>query len=74
MDPLLGNPAVQFVPIEKALEVARRRIAQAPPEEAQEINEFLERYYFHSAGADRRVLADELKSAVKARREGEPGA
>ena len=74
MDPLRGNPAVQFVPIEQALRVARRRIAQAPPDEAQAIYEFLERYYFRSAGPDKQVLAGELRDAVRARRAAKAGA
>jgi len=72
MDPLRDNPTVKFVPIEAALRAARRQIEQASYEEAKSIYAFLERYYFQTAGAEKRPLADALRAEVEARL-GKPG-
>jgi len=74
MDPLRDNPDVQFVPIDGALRAARRQIGQVSYEEARGIYEFLDRYYFHTAGPGKKALADELREAVDARRPGKKGA
>jgi hypothetical protein len=74
MDPLRDNPDVQFVPIEGALRAARRQIGQASYEEARGIYDFLNRYYFQTAGPEKKMLADELREAVDARRPGKGGA
>lgn len=72
MDPLRDNPALTFVPIEGTLHVAKRRIEQASYEEAKGIYDFLERYYFQTAGPEKRPLADALRAQVEARA-GKPG-
>jgi hypothetical protein len=74
MDPLRDNPAVQFVPIESALRVAKRRIEQGSYEEAVAVYDFLDRYYFQAAGPEKQPLADDVKAAVDARRAGKTGA
>jgi hypothetical protein len=58
----------------KALRAARRQISQASHEEARGIYDFLDRYYFQTAGPEKKVLADELREAVDARRPGKGGA
>ena len=73
MDPLRGNPGVRFVPIERALQAAQQQIEQASYEEATGIYDFLDRYYFQTAGPDKQALADELRATVDARRQGERG-
>ena len=74
MDPLRNNPAVTFVPIEDALRAAQRQIELASYEEAKSLYDFLERFYFQSAGPDTKALADELRRKVDAKRPGQPGA
>ena len=74
MDPLRSDPDVQFVPIENALRAARRQIEHASYEEARSVYEFLGRYYFRTAGPEKKALADELLEAVNARRPGKTGA
>lgn len=74
MDPLRSDPAVQFVPIENALRAARRQIGQASYDEARSVYDFLDRYYFQTAGPEKKALADELREAVEARRAGKGGA
>jgi hypothetical protein len=74
MDPLRDNPDFQFVPIEGALRAARRQIDQVSYEEARGIYDFLDRYYFQTAGPGKKALADELREAVDARRPGKKGA
>jgi hypothetical protein len=74
MDPLRENPDVQFVPIEGALRAARRQIGQASYEEARGSYDFLDRYYFRTAGPEKKALADDLREEVAARRTGKKGA
>ena len=68
MDPLRGHPDVRFVPIEGTLREARRHIETASPDEARRIYDVLHRYYFRSAGPEKKPLADALQRQVEARR------
>lgn len=68
MDPLRGHPDVRFVPIEGTLREARRHIETASPDEARRIYDVLHRYYFRSAGPEKKPLADALRRQVEARR------
>ena len=72
MDRLRDNPAVDFVPIERTLAVARQKIDQAPYEEAKGMYEFLERFYFRAAGPEKQRLADEFIRQVEARKPSAP--
>ena len=68
MDPLRGRPDVRFVPIEGTLREAQRHIETASPEEARRIYEVLQRYYFRTAGPEKKPLADAILKRVEARR------
>jgi hypothetical protein len=68
MDPLRGHPDVRFVPIEGMLREAQRHIDTASAEEARRIYDVLQRYYFHTAGPEKKPLADALLKRVEARR------
>jgi hypothetical protein len=50
MDPLRGQPGVDFVPIERVLEAAGREMQVASPERAREILDGLDLWYFDHAG------------------------
>jgi hypothetical protein len=68
MDPLRGRPDVRFVPIEDTLREAQRHIETASPEEARRIYDVLQRYYFRTAGSEKKPLADAILKRVEARR------
>lgn len=68
MDPLRGRPDVRFVPIEGTLREAHRHIETASPEEARRIYDVLQRYYFRTAGPEKKPLADAILRRVEARR------
>ena len=68
MDPLRGHPDVRFVPIEGTLREAQRHIETASAEEARRIYDVLQRYYFRTAGPEKKPLADALLKRVEARR------
>ena len=68
MDPLRGRPDVRFVPIEGTLREAQRHIETASAEEARRIYDVLQRYYFRTAGPEKKPLADALLKRVEARR------
>ncbi len=67
MDRLRDDGNVDFVPIEDVLAQAEREIAEAPYAEAREILDFLERYYFRTAGSARQAVAERLRSLVESR-------
>ena len=69
MDRLRNDENVDFVPIEDVLTQAERKIAEAPYLEARDILNFLERYYFRTAGSERQAVAERLRSLVASRRE-----
>ena len=69
MDRLRNDENVDFVPIEDVLAQAERKIAEAPYLEARDILNFLERYYFRTAGSERQAVAERLRSLVASRRE-----
>ena len=66
MDPLRNRPDVRFTPIEGTLREARRQIEGASPQEARRIYEVLRRYYFDTAGPEKKSLADALWRQVQA--------
>jgi len=68
MDRLRANPAVSFVPIEVTLAAAREQIDQRSHEHAEGVLAFLERYYFRTAGPEKRPLAEALKARVEAKK------
>jgi hypothetical protein len=68
MDPLRDHPDVRFVPIEGTLREAQRHIETASAEEARRIYDVLQRYYFRTAGPEKKPLADALLKRVEARR------
>ena len=59
---------MRFVPIEGTLREAQRHIETASPEEARRIYDVLQRYYFRTAGPDKKPLADAILKRVEARR------
>jgi len=67
MDPLRSNPDVRFLPIEGTLREARRHIEGASHAEARRIYAVLQRYYFQTAGPEKKPLADALWRQVEAR-------
>ena len=68
MDPLRSNPDVRFLPIEGTLREAQRHIEGASHAEARRIYDVLQRYYFQTAGPEKKQLADALWRQVEARR------
>jgi hypothetical protein len=68
MDPLRSNPDVRFLPIEGTLREAQRHIEGASHAEARRIYDVLQRYYFQTAGPEKKPLADALWRQVEARR------
>jgi arabinofuranosyltransferase len=68
MDPLRSNPDVRFLPIEGTLREAGRHIEGASHAEAHRIYDVLQRYYFQTAGPEKKPLADALWRQVEARR------
>lgn len=68
MDRLRGVPGVRFMPIEVAVDAARRKIPLVSIEEAERIYRRLDRYYFQSAGESGRELERVLRAAVDVRR------
>ena len=67
MDPLRSKPHVRFLPIEGTLREARRHIEGASRAEARRIYDVLQRYYFQTAGPEKKPLADALWRQVEAR-------
>ncbi len=68
MDRLRDVPGVRFMPIERVVDAARRRIPHVSVEEAERIYRRLDRYYFESAAGRGRELERALRAAVDARR------
>jgi hypothetical protein len=70
MDRLRGVPGIDFVPIERTIELSARRMARVAPEPAREIEAGLDVYYFDHAGARGRELREALHQRVEALRRG----
>jgi len=68
MDALRGLPDVDFVPIERIIEFSKKRIEQASLAEAEHIYDYLQRFYFRTAGARGEALNRELKASLDRRR------
>ena len=69
MDRLRDDRNVDFVAIEDVLAQAEREIAEASYADAREILDFLQRYYFRTAGSQRQAVAKRLRALVASRRE-----
>ena len=69
MDRLRDDRNVDFVAIEDVLAQAEREIAETSYADAREILDFLERYYFRTAGSQRQAVAKRLRALVASRRE-----
>ena len=69
MDRLRDDRNVDFIAIEDVLAQAEREIAEASYANAREILDFLERYYFRTAGSQRQAVAKRLRALVASRRE-----
>jgi hypothetical protein len=68
MDALRGLPDVDFVPIERVVELSKRRMERASLGEAERIYEDLQRFYFRTAGARGEALNRELQAYLDRRR------
>lgn len=68
MDRLRAVPGVRFMPIERAVGAALRKVGRVSVEEAERIYRRLDRYYFESAGERGVELERALRAAVDARR------
>jgi hypothetical protein len=68
MDPLRQRPDVDFVPIERVIELSRRRMEQAPLGEAEQIYQELQRFYFDGAGARGEAKQSELLELLERKR------
>jgi len=68
MDALRGRPDVDFVPIERVVELSKRRMERASLAEAERIYEDLQRFYFHTAGARGEAFDRELRASLDRKR------
>jgi hypothetical protein len=68
MRTLAGVSGVSFVPIELVIERLRRELVRATPARAQEILDWLDRFYFDGAGERGRAGALALRQLLETRR------
>ena len=68
MDGLRGRPDVDFVPIERVVELSKKRMEPASLAEAERIYDDLQRFYFRTAGARGEALNRELRASLDRKR------
>jgi hypothetical protein len=68
MDPLRGRPDVDFVPIERVVELSRQRMARAGLAEAEQIYADLRRFYFERAGERGAAWDEQLRELLSDKR------
>jgi hypothetical protein len=68
MDTLRGRPDVDFVPIERVVELSGKRMERASLAEAERIYDDLQRFYFRTAGARGEALNRELRASLDRKR------
>jgi hypothetical protein len=64
MDALRGLPDVDFVPIERVVELSKKRMQRTSLAEAERIYDDLQRFYFRTAGARSEALNRELRASL----------
>jgi hypothetical protein len=64
MDALRGLPDVDFVPIERVVELSKKRMERASLAEAERIYDDLQRFYFRTAGARGEALNRQLRASL----------
>jgi hypothetical protein len=68
MDALRGRPDVDFVPIERVVELSKKRMERGSLAEAERIYDDLQRFYFRTAGARGEAPARELRATLDRKR------
>jgi hypothetical protein len=68
MDALRRVPDVDFVPIERVVELSKKRMERAPLAEAERIYHDLQRFYFRTAGERGEALNRELRATLDRKR------
>jgi len=68
MDALRGRPDVDFVPIERVVELSKKRMQQGSLAEAERIYDDLQRFYFRTAGERGEALDLELRETLDRKR------